>query len=249
MSDLRIPIIIGVTGHLDLKDEKHIEGAVEDIIRDIHDRYKESPIKILSPLAEGADRLVARVGIKAGAQLWAVLPMPRDSYQDDFDETSKASFEALLGNSETVFELPLLPGNTEENIKGYEAPRNAQYAAVGTYVASHSNILIAIWNGTDTGQEGGTADVVRYHLEGIPEKFTGPRNLLDAVDNGPVYHVFAARSKKQTDVTVKPDKPSVDCLVEQDPDQRWDILYPKGWKQGQETQTDQETKEDRKSVV
>ncbi len=243
MSDLRIPIIIGVTGHLDLKDEKHIEGAVEDIIRDIHDRYKESPIKILSPLAEGADRLVARVGIKAGAQLWAVLPMPRDSYQDDFDETSKASFEALLGNSETVFELPLLPGNTEENIKGYEAPRNAQYAAVGTYVASHSNILIAIWNGTDTGQEGGTADVVRYHLEGIPEKFTGPRNLLDAVDNGPVYHVFAARSKKQTDVTVKPDKPSVDCLVEQDPDQRWDILYPKGWKQGQETQTDQETKE------
>jgi hypothetical protein len=243
MSDRYIPIIIGVTGHLDLKDEDRIEGAIDEIIRGMQKRFPASPIKILSPLAEGADRLVAKVGIQTGAQLWAVLPMPRGNYEDDFDEESKAIFWDLLGQSEAVFELPLLPGNTKENIKEYEAPRNSQYAAVGAYVASHCNILIAIWNGTDTGQEGGTADVVRYHLEGVPEKFTGPRNLLEAVDNGPVYHVFAARSKKQTEITSKQERPSVACLLEQSPDGQWDILYPKGWTMGMETLMAEEAKE------
>ncbi|TRZ50473.1 hypothetical protein D4S03_06705 [bacterium] len=230
MNDCLIPIIIGITGHLDLKGESKIEQAVKSILIEVKKLYPNTPIKILSPLAEGADRLVARVGMQSGAKLWAVVPMPIRHYMDDFDETSKAEFEKLFNQKEAVFELPLLPGNTEENIKGYDAPRNSQYAAVGTYVAYHSNILIAIWNGTDTGQEGGTADIIRFQLEGIPEKFTGPRNLLEAVDNGPVYHIFAARSKKQTDITTKPEKLGVDCLVESR--ERWDILYPKGWKHG-----------------
>jgi hypothetical protein len=228
---LSVPIIIGVTGHLDLKDEKATEQAVMAIIISIRKCYPNTPIKILSPLAEGADRLVARVGLQLGAKLWIVLPLPKKHYIDDFDETSKAEFEMLFTNKETVFELPLLPGNTEENIKGYDTPRNSQYSAVGAYVASHCNVLIAIWNGTDTGQEGGTADIVRFRLEGIPEKFTGPRNLLEAIDNGPVYYIFTARLKKQTEITTKPTKLDVDCLLDSQ-EERWDVLYPKGWKYG-----------------
>lgn len=87
-----IPIVVGVTGHRDLREEDipELEKKVEAIFKEIKHKYKDKyqrlPIKILSPLAEGADRLVARVGLHAGhadVKLTTILPMPKEKYEKD----------------------------------------------------------------------------------------------------------------------------------------------------------------------
>lgn len=224
-----IPIFIGVTGHRDLiiEDIPNLEEKIKAIVAHVKATCPHSPIKILSPLAEGADRLVATVGIEMGLSLMCPLPMPKAEYMRDFktDESTK-DFEKLLEQAETVFELPLIQGNTPENIKEYGEPRNIQYASVGAYVAENSQILLALWNGKDTGETGGTAEVVRFKLQGVPAKYTTPLSPLDIPDNGPVYHIHAKR-KKESGKEAMPG-----CLLDKS-NQGWNILYPIGWKQKQ----------------
>ena len=135
-----IPIVVGVTGHRDLREEDvpELEKKVEAIFKEIKDKYKPliktfrgkykgkgkyqyPPIKILSPLAEGADRLVAQVGLYAGhaeVKLTAILPMPKEEYEKDFDTAeSKREFADLLEKAEDVFELPFIEGNTLEMVQ------------------------------------------------------------------------------------------------------------------------------------
>ena len=86
--DRLAPIIIGVTGHRDLRDQdvRILEDKVQGIIIKIGSMYLNSPLLLISPLAEGADRLVARVGLKLAAEktidlrLTALLPMSRGEY-------------------------------------------------------------------------------------------------------------------------------------------------------------------------
>src|SRR3954453_2787819 len=87
----RLPLVIGVTGHRDLRDEDvaRLEGEGAAIVtglrRDFLRNDPETPTIVLSALAEGADRLVARVALAQGARLIAPLPMPLDEYRRDFE--------------------------------------------------------------------------------------------------------------------------------------------------------------------
>lgn len=224
-----IPIFIGVTGHRDLiiEDIPNLEEKVKAIINHVKATCPHSPIKILSPLADGADRLVAKVGLQMGLSLICPLPMPKAEYMRDFKtDESKKEFGELIGQAETVIELPLVQGNTLASIKKYDEPRNIQYASVGAYVAENSQILLALWNGKDTGETGGTAEIVRFKLEGIPEPYAPPRSALDLPDNGPVYHIYTKR-KKESGKESMPE-----CLLDNS-NPGWNILYPIGWKQKQ----------------
>ncbi|HZY59562.1 MAG TPA: hypothetical protein VFE56_07365, partial [Candidatus Binataceae bacterium] len=82
--DARLPLVIGVTGHRDLRPDARgaIAAQVRDILLHFKNSYPSTPIMLLSPLAEGADRLVAEVALEAGigASLMAPLPMPREIY-------------------------------------------------------------------------------------------------------------------------------------------------------------------------
>ena len=42
--------------------------------------------------------------------------------------------------------------------------RLAAYEQVGRYVVDHCDVLIAVWDGQQSHQRGGTAEVVRYAL-------------------------------------------------------------------------------------
>lgn len=228
-----IPIVVGVTGHRDLREEDvpKLKKKVGDIFKEIKNKYKSKgkyqypPIKILSPLADGADRLVARVGLHAGhadVKLIAILPMPKEEYEKDFDTAeSKREFTDLLEKAEDVFELPFIEGNTLESVQTCKESRNKQYALAGTYIAAHSQILIALWDGKATGK---TAEVVRAKLEGIPAPSAPPESPLDILDNGPVYHIFTRRKNKQTEIVAYNHEPEVPCLLQIK--NNWDVLYP-----------------------
>lgn len=222
-----VPIFIGVTGHRDLipEEEPALIAKVEAIIRHVKEICPNSPLKIISPLAEGADRLIAKVGLSMGISLISPLPMTRFEYLKDFDtDRSKKEFEELLARAESVFELPFVPGNTPENIIGYNENRNKQYAQVGAYIAEHSQILIALWDGNITGKTGGTQAVIEYKLKGVPEPYAKRSSLLDVSDNGPVYHVKTRRVREEG------CQGNPDCLSEKN--ELWTTLYPLAHNEG-----------------
>lgn len=201
-----LPIVFGITGHRDLRPEDlpALEKRVEAIFAEFRARYPHTPLTLLSPLAEGADRLAARVALRQGVRLVVPLPMPREEYVKDFESgSSRAQFDELARQADRVFELPLLTGNTADAIANPGPPRAEQYALAGAYIAYHCQLLIALWSGIPCGEIGGTADVVGYKREGIPERCREalspsggtPRAYLDPPENGPVYHIVTPRAK------------------------------------------------------
>lgn len=196
----KIPIIVGVTGHRDLcGDEAEIlSQKIRDVFQLLRKAYPDTPLLLLTPLAEGADRLAAKVALSEQIDYIAPLPLPKEEYLKDFPtQALKDEFYTLLEKAKGHFELPILEGNTRENIADYGFHRDRQYALVGAYIARHCHILIALWDGKVLDKVGGTSQVVRFRLEGdmkdLPDKYKTPINPLDLPDIGPVYHIKASR--------------------------------------------------------
>lgn len=152
---------IGVTGHRTLPDDPALAEGVRRAIEALKAAFPPSPftpvrMAVVSPLAEGADRLVADEVLKQpGAILEAVLPMPRDQYCEDFaTRESRTEFDRLLSRADYIDMLP-----------GCES-REAAYEQVGRYVADRCDVLIALWDGLPARGRGGTAQVVSWAREG-----------------------------------------------------------------------------------
>lgn len=194
-----LPIVVGVTGHRDLRaaDVPALERVVDGIITDAARKFPHSRLIVLSPLAEGSDRLVARVALRLGARLFVPLPLPHEMYEQDFaTEASRAEFRQLLEAAESVFELPVMHGNTAHGIAEYGEQRNRQYGQVGAFIARHSQIFIALWDGvTGTADQkpGGTAEVVRFRLEGAPGRYEPEQSPLTYASIGTVHHIVTPR--------------------------------------------------------
>lgn len=196
MNNKATPLTLGITGHRDLRETetKILRQSVRQIFQFLR---KHNPLQLLSPLAEGADSLVAQVALEEKLQLVAPLPMPLKLYETDFQTpASKQTFTELLEQAQ-VLELPML--DSEPNISHYGSPRNKQYALVGAYVARRSHILIALWDGLPSDKSGGTAQVVKLKLTGdmkdLPDDYQTPPHQVP--NTGPVCHVVTARKSGQ----------------------------------------------------
>jgi hypothetical protein len=164
-----------VTGHRDLValEVPRIREAVREFLAGLRAAFPDLPLLIVTPIAEGADRLVAEVAAEAGIALQFVLPMPRELYREDFAEASRAEFDRLVEKGDVV-ELPLLPGHTGAGIRASQAARDLQYERLGIYLAAHCHILLALWDGEPAAAPGGTAHVVQFHQQNVAEWLSGP---------------------------------------------------------------------------
>jgi len=197
-ADARIPLVFGVTGHRDLRDEDRpaLENAVRAIFTEFKSRYPSTPQVLLSPLAEGADRLVAAVALEPdiSARLAVPLPMSRALYETDFETTdSLRGFEKLLAGAHCVFELPHLAPVDQISAPG--DARNAQYAALGEFIVRHCQILIALWDGAGAQGEGGTAEIVNLQTQGAPAH---DRRVLEPPEGFPVRWIVTPRLSNPT---------------------------------------------------
>jgi len=150
---------IGVTGHRFLADMDRVVAGVDKALHRVEQAFPGRKLTVISPLAEGADRLVAeRVLARPLARLIAVLPLPQSDYMQDFRTAeSRTAFLRLLNQAERVLELP--PRQTREEA----------YEAVGHYVLNHCQLLIAIWDGREAQGQGGTAEIVaEARRRGLP---------------------------------------------------------------------------------
>lgn len=186
-----IPYFIGISGHRALResDRPVLEDAVRDVLDELRVRLPETALVLLSPLAEGADRLVAQIALKMGLRLHVVLPMSVAEYVHDFpSEDSRSEFESLLSQAELVHEIASLP----------ESKRVDLYRRSGEYVARHSQLLLALWDGQPADQAAGTSAIVDWRLRVLPQSTPSALQPPDAIDSGPVYHFWSPRGSAES---------------------------------------------------
>ncbi|MGA2170138.1 MAG: hypothetical protein ABSG62_18225 [Terracidiphilus sp.] len=221
MADLEaIPyrIRIGVTGHRKLDDpaalQALVKGAIETQVENLFPKKSKESIDrvrqagttaisycVLSPLAEGADRVVAQAVLEEpGARLDAVLPLTIEDYLEDFEtEESRTEFNGLLERCRKPVFLRTrrIQDDRHDPVAQNELRRDA-YTEVGRYVVDHCDVLIAVWDGQPSRGRGGTAEIVQYAEEqrrpilrvwGDAAKLWNPDNnngldasALDAID-------------------------------------------------------------------
>ena len=174
-------LYVGVTGHrphrLDMTD-KRLKESIERELAELVARYADRRHVLVSPLAEGADRLVARIAMEQfGMALHVPLPLPFELYQTDFaSPESLDEFKELMGLAESYFELPMRFGTIQSlaaNADGTSNDsRNCQYALVGAYITQVCDELIAIYDGGEVNGVGGTADIIKWRSAGeLPREY------------------------------------------------------------------------------
>lgn len=160
-----LTVRIGVTGHRVLEHPERLRRSVRKILAEIDACLGEAlqGYKIISALAEGADRLVAEcvIGWKGSgasahlpaAQLEVVLPMARHDYIETFRadhrQESIEEFQRLLDFAGSPRHLPKV------------ASHDQAYEQLGGYLVSNCDVIITIWDGKPARGRGGTADVVK----------------------------------------------------------------------------------------
>ncbi|MGO8738808.1 hypothetical protein [Rhodoblastus sp.] len=175
---------VGVTGARDLSAAPlgRLREKIADLFRLIEDELdrlagetapyyascesgRKFALRLVSPLAAGADRLAAEEALKCGARLYAPLPFPQNEYEKDFPE-SVEDFRRLSQNAD-ILELDGAHGAAAEE----------SYLEVGRFVARNCDLLIALWDGEPGRGRGGTADIVHFAA-----RFGPPIWLIDLFD-------------------------------------------------------------------
>lgn len=140
-----------------------IQSLVNKIYNDPHCPFNNNPpiLRMISPLAEVSDRLLARNALDSGFELQCPLPFHREEYEKDFStRESIQDFNDLLEQASAVLEL-------DEN---REAGREGEcYLSAGRVVLHQSDILLAVWNGKEAQGKGGTGNIAEEGRSlGIP---------------------------------------------------------------------------------
>lgn len=194
-----LPLVIGVTGHRDLREEDRelLRERVRHFFEQMRTRFPQLPICVLNALADGGDLLVGEVALAMGLRMIAVLPMPLEVYRQDFpDGATRARFDAQLAACETL-QLPIRNVTDVREIETPGRARDLQYAQAGIFISSHCHVLLALWDGVESQSLGGTAQVVNFHLHGnMPgavERRRAAIGMLGLDEENLVYHIPSAR--------------------------------------------------------
>jgi len=166
---------IGVTGHREQSLQRQgardseLRATIRYVLSQIHDKTvtiflqnrdaydgMKPTFRVISPLAEGSDRLVAEEAMASGLgfELQSPLPFYQEEYEKDFRSAeSRRRFAELLKQADKVFELD-----------GSRSSEDRAYEAVGRVVLRQSDILLAIWDGQPPRGRGGTGQIVKEAL-------------------------------------------------------------------------------------
>lgn len=176
---MAIPLLltIGISGHRDnsrLGDREALRHTIKHGFRRLKELL-DTPygvrFLIISPLAEGADRLFVEAlwEEEPQAQLLVPLPFSRERYAQDFSAAGKEEFAHLLADPRCV-EVVELPTRGRSG-----------YLEVGKFVVEHADFMFFLHDGS-TGEnirDGGTASIIHYTRfdpqEAIGEEHAGKR--------------------------------------------------------------------------
>jgi hypothetical protein len=145
---------IAVIGHRDLYKQK-IYQYKQIIFKTLKKlRVKYNNLKLITPLADGSDRIIVYEALRLNIVFEVVLPMKQNEYKKDFNFNSKKEFDKLLKQSNGMKTLKYK----------YKVSRDYKYENVGRYISDNCDFLIALWDGKYNNLQGGTGEIVKYHL-------------------------------------------------------------------------------------
>ena len=190
-----VPIVVGVTGHRNIReqDRKALFEAVLDELKKLRALCPHSELVMLNSLAEGADLLCAEAALALNIPLIAVLPFERERYALDFSEAGHAVFASCCEHTRSLFIAP-----PTEAVPPDGLTRAFCFRQAGIYVASHSHVLLALWDGKPgTEAACGTADAVDFALAGsyLPAKGLP----LRSGENEAVLHILCPRDSETSE--------------------------------------------------
>ncbi len=156
-----------------------IRNAAESVLArpETAAQYSEGlDLFVVTPLAEGADRLIAGCAPGAGYRLGAILPFDRATYEATFDlgdnAAAVARFRALLASAT----LPVGYGVIAlDGASATDVERNASYHYCAATVARWSDLMIAIVDPKDRESQSGQS-VDEATGFGIPVIIIDPGN-------------------------------------------------------------------------
>lgn len=106
------------------------------------------PLEALSSLAVGADQMFAEIALDHGARLTAVLP--------------SADYERTFAADELRLFRKLLDRTYRRVVLAHAKACDEAYYEAGTYIADHSDLVLAVWDGRPARGHGGTGEIVDY---------------------------------------------------------------------------------------
>jgi hypothetical protein len=166
------PLLIGVTGHRHPhpEDIAAAEAALDRVIADLRQRLPDTPLRVVSGMADGADRIVVRVALRHQLPVTALLPMPLHEYAADFSASSLAELREILAQPGVEqIELPIPAGLQSPGAPLGPAARDELYHRLAACLTRKSNVILALWDGVSTGLVGGTSQVLLRFLHALPE--------------------------------------------------------------------------------
>lgn len=208
---MSIPIIIGVTGSRDLREQDipQLRQHVRDELQRLKTEYTNSHLVMLNSLAAGADLLCAEIACELGITLACPLPMTEDEYRRDFEGEDLARHEGMLARAEKVFVAP------DAEPAPDKASRDYHYRQAGIYIATHCHVLMALWDGSAAKPGGcGAAEAVDFMLQGS----YGGEGCFKAANDGAVIHIMTARQSSGEKL------PVAARLVENEPGSLHEVL-------------------------
>ncbi len=201
--------------------EKEIKEAFISQLQPMAELWRKScgkakaPFILLTGMADGSDMLAAEAAwdlMKRNPELnikiVAVLPMPENLFLQTVED--KDRYNKLKEKVSFIFDLGLTKNNQGHesemwgDSKEAESRRQEQFAKLGLFLAVHSHVLFAFWDGVpSTHLKGGTADTVFIKLNGYTE-FLNLDNqelgdLLTFSSVGPVIHLLTPRDDANGD--------------------------------------------------
>ena len=191
LSDKTIPIVIGVTGHRQIRpeDTDALRSAVKSELEKLTARYPSSPFVMLTSLAEGGDLICADAARELGIPIKAALPMELPEYERDFSPEAGERLRMHCGEAVQIFVPPFTEAVPESG-----PSRDFLFRQAGIYVAGHCHVMLALWDGgPGTDAACGTAEAVGFALDGSyhPEGGISMRSAR----NTRVIHVFTPRGE------------------------------------------------------
>lgn len=192
---LACPLLVGVTGHHDLRPEEMpgLELAFRGILHDLRGRYAATPLVLLCGLAEGADRLAARIAAEEGIETIVLVPCEPSRHVESFHSMeSRQEFDRLLEQSAGWLSLPHAVDRSKQ-LPGHGGEREDRLAAIGGFLADKSHVLIAFWDGVVDENDDGPASVVEERLR---PSYRDGASKWQHTTAGEVWHVMTGRRSR-----------------------------------------------------
>jgi hypothetical protein len=194
----KLPYIIGVVGHRNIVEESKEDASnhFEKILKRYIAKYPNTPILVVTSLAEGADQLIAEVAIKVeGVFLGVLIPMSIEKYLETFSsDSAREEFNKFCAKAIFVRDTSI-DMVYEDNSDAFRSNTRE--------LSNNADLLIALWDGIASNQVGGTSDTLYYKLK----KIHRPKNLTDVALNqkefGSAIVIPVSRTGDQTKLVTK----------------------------------------------